>query len=544
MKINIFKYMFVGLLTICATFYSCSSDDELATAPRLFRPLAELTATNNSITAKWALIKGASSYELALSKDSFKTTLSTVSTELNSYTFENVEWDETYQVRIKALSTTTGNSEPFDSEEISITYPTALNKVSGVIDVAAKISWKTPTEYSALEILKKNDSNDEYTPVDTISVSSEELASMTKIVYGLKENTSYRVIAFSGTADNYQYQGRQNFKTAVAEDYGSNVVDLRSLSDSEAGSYITSSFLAGLEDGCTVVLKGGCTYTIPNNAEITKGVKFVTGQTLAGNATFLVNAFIFNASDISDISFNKINLLTAGDKTTTNFGGKYIINANLKSTVNSLSFENCNIKYMRGIVRLQSQPSIIKTLTINNCVMDSIGGYGVVNADIEESQFNTVVISNSTIAHAEKTLVNSKAKNGFGNVTISDCTFAYCSKTANKIFDFGTKATINVGLQFQATNCIFGTSFTGVATNGISCSGTDSSIRFTNCYKTADLTWITDATTGAASYPLPSDVISYSKNTTDLWVNPAASDFSFKDTSFAGISTTGDPRWR
>lgn len=543
MKINIFKFMLVGLLIACATFYSCSSDDEL-TAPRLFRPLAKLTATNNNITVKWDLIKDASSYEVAMSKDSFKTTLSTVSTTLNSYTFENVEWDETYQVKIKALSTTTGNSEIYDCDEISVTYPTVLNKITEVIDVAAKVSWKVPAEYSAFEILKKNDNNDEYSPVDTISISSEELTNLTKTVYNLNASTSYRIIAFSGSADNYQYQGRQDFKTAAAENYGSNMVDLRSLSDSEASSYITSAFLASLQDGCTVVLKGGCTYTILGNTEITKGVKFVTGQTLAGNATFLVNGFIFNASDISDISFKKLDLLTAGDKTTANFGGKYIFNANLKSNVNSLSFEDCNIKYMRGIIRLQSQPSIIKSLTINKCIMDSIGGYGIANTDIEDSQFNNVVISNSTISHAEKTLVNTKSKNGFGSVTINDCTFAYCSKTTNKLFDFGTKTTLNVGLQFQATNCLFGTSFTGAATNGISCSGTDSSIRFTNCFKTADLTWILDATGTFAAYPLPADVMNYSNNTTDLWVNPAAGDFSFKDSSFAGISTTGDPRWR
>lgn len=192
-----------------------------------------------------------------------------------------------------------------------------------------------------------------------------------------------------------------------------------------------------LEEGTVVVLQGGFEYNLSSTVTISKSVKFITGLSLSGNAIFKTGGFVAATGSVANIEFNKVDFITSGDKNASNFGGKYIFNQGNQSSIGNLKFINCSIRYMRGIVRLQSKPSIIDNVTIENCVMDSIGGYGVLNCDVAGSQIKAIAITNSTIAHAEKTLVNSKSQFGFQTINITDCTFAYCSKGTNKIFDFG-----------------------------------------------------------------------------------------------------------
>lgn len=542
MIFNKIKNITLGLLLSSLAFVSCSDDDGLLSAPRLFRPIAEVSTYENSITVKWDLIKSAKAYQLVLSTDSFKTATQTVETTDPSYVFDELGWDEKYQIRIKAISNNedTNDSEFFDCEETQITYPTKLQKVTDVIDVAARVQWKEAVDYTAFEIQKSVDGK--FQAVDTVLVKDKERTNLQKVIYGLEPETSYRVIAYTGTSESYQYEGRQAFKTEASEDFGANVVDLRNLTDEEAIDTINTDFLKKLEEGTVVVLQGGFEYNLSSTVTISKSVKFITGLSLSGNAIFKTGGFVAATGSVANIEFNKVDFITSGDKNASNFGGKYIFNQGNQSSIGNLKFINCSIRYMRGIVRLQSKPSIIDNVTIENCVMDSIGGYGVLNCDVAGSQIKAIAITNSTIAHAEKTLVNSKSQFGFQTINITDCTFAYCSKGTNKIFDFGTKAGINDNLQFNAQNILFGPSFDGAATNGVTCLGTDSKLSFTNCYKTADLLWITNET-GAAVSPLPS-VEEYSKNSTDLWNNPTMSDFSIKDAGFAGAKNTGDPRWR
>ena len=80
MIFNKIKNITLGLLLSSLAFVSCSDDDGLLSAPRLFRPIAEVSTYENSITVKWDLIKSAKAYQLVLSTDSFKTATQTVET--------------------------------------------------------------------------------------------------------------------------------------------------------------------------------------------------------------------------------------------------------------------------------------------------------------------------------------------------------------------------------------------------------------------------------------------------------------------------------
>lgn len=120
------------------------------------------------------MIKSAKAYQLVLSTDSFKTATQTVETTDPSYVFDELGWDEKYQIRIKAISNNedTNDSEFFDCEETQITYPTKLQKVTDVIDVAARVQWKEAVDYTAFEIQKSVDGK--FHTADTVLVKDKE----------------------------------------------------------------------------------------------------------------------------------------------------------------------------------------------------------------------------------------------------------------------------------------------------------------------------------------------------------------------------------
>lgn len=64
------KYLIIMLLAATTTGFlsSCSDNDNKGDAPRLFRPIASLETNNNTITATWDNISGATSYNLTLYK--------------------------------------------------------------------------------------------------------------------------------------------------------------------------------------------------------------------------------------------------------------------------------------------------------------------------------------------------------------------------------------------------------------------------------------------------------------------------------------------
>ena len=53
----------VALATTCS-FYSCSDDDSLGEAPRLFSPIPTLNSQKNNLLVTWNNINGATEYEL------------------------------------------------------------------------------------------------------------------------------------------------------------------------------------------------------------------------------------------------------------------------------------------------------------------------------------------------------------------------------------------------------------------------------------------------------------------------------------------------
>ena len=188
--IKYFKYIVLSLL-IGAGLASCN-DDDLGTTPRLFRPVATIESQNNNIVVTWDNIKGASSYEIILFKMTGENEDGTLIGTTSPYTFEGVEWDEKYGVKIKAIGSEL-QSEYYETKAISVVYPTKLVSIR-TIDIAALPTWSSGgNQITALEITPTEIEGE---PI-IVSITDEEYASGQKVIYGLKPNTAYTLTAYS-----------------------------------------------------------------------------------------------------------------------------------------------------------------------------------------------------------------------------------------------------------------------------------------------------------------------------------------------------------
>lgn len=560
---KIFKSM---LLLIAVTIgvssmVSCSDDDD-SSLTRLFRPIVSdkniITGLDANdvpyLTLKWDNYTNANQYVITVkSVDGTEEYTQTVDT--TTCTFSNLNYDKEYNVAIHSANTTNGlESKDYTFSATTADYPTLLNSlgVSDIIDIQARVSWNAKASYDSLKVYALD--NDSL--VGKYAVTATDLSKTNKIIGGLKPKTSYRVEAYSGGV----YKGKKKFKTVASESFTGNVVDLRDVADEDAYKWFstssTTSTYANKIDSLiqaypnqdiTIVLKGNTTYRMPTLAlpATTGTIRIITGLTLEGNANFAVSGnFNVNAgASVGGIKLEKITFTDAPlenkGKETSNFGGTYLFNLNgAGSHIGSIDITNCTIKYKRGLCRIQTS-AVIDKYNVDNCIIDSIGGYGIANADNAAAQIKNITASNSTFSNCSKLFVGTKGLNPDA-IAISNCTFVYCIAEAKSIFDYKGKT---IG-SFTVKNCLFGKpgekpNDPSIVTGITGWSG-DAAPTCSDCYYTSDLLWLIDELTTLPKAQLPGTTL---KGTTDdLFTAPTISNFKIKSDEL-GTNVPGDPRW-
>jgi len=537
-SVNI-NILFLGLLVALCVISGCKEDEALENPPRLFRPVvSEVSYGGTWIKVKWDRYKDVEIYQLQISTDSFRTIFGEVTTDKTEYTFENLNYDTKYQLRIKSLGHDI-SSEYYVLEDVKTSdYPTYLNTptASDIIDVAVRVSW-TPSDlvYTRIDVVKND------TLVKSVDLTEADNVACQKIIQGLQPLQTYVIKIYSGD----DYCGKKSYKTTVSENFGENTVDLRSLAEEESFDAITQDFVDSVHavypEGVTVVLMGGYTYEI-STVLISHNIRFTTGLSLRGKALMAINGNfgISSAADKPTIRFDKIffteGTQTGKRKTDSNYGGTYVFNINQSgANAKKIELNHCDIKYKRGVIRMQTT-SQIDSVTINNCVMDSIGGYGVVNNGHDAAYIGDIVVVNSTIAHADKVLVCGKAL-GVNSVTMQNVTTCYAPASSSSYFLDYNKNTVPGGITLK--NCLFGAgqdTVNGVGGMRSSCQ----SIIVTGCYRTSDLIWYVPEGGTEPANPI-NDVIQLNVTSDELFRDPRHSDFTV--THELIVNKIGDPRW-
>jgi hypothetical protein len=538
------------LVSCIALLYACK-DEETYPETRLFRPVlnTQLAASGNSITVDMGNMKKAVSYTLELSRDTFKTTDYTLQLDTNYVVINDqllkgdpLFWNTLYQLRSVAHA----EVAEFDSKVSNLgsvrteRFPTILKLPAtyDVTDVAARVSWfVSGSKVTKLKVFAATDLK-LATPLSQFDVSAEQQNSGESFASGLAPSTKYQIAIYS---DNV-LRGWTDYATLVADinPTAPGVIDVRANTSPTA---VADAF-ATAPAGATILIKRGVTYNLPT-ANITKSITiraaygfgaqqaklFTTGNWNIGAATFDYVRFI-------DVEIR-------GNDWTAN----YVFNPAVNNvSVNEILFENCKIVRLRGIMRIRNTNVVINNFKIINTLVDSLGGYGIFTADqapvgnpSTTAKVNNIVLQNSTFNHLQAGITS---RNSSLSILVDGCTIsnAITTESTGAIFNYsgGTgNNDVTGGIKIQNTIIGPGWNQTATATNNIrGKSGLpNTGIEVVNSYKTGDFIFVATFEIGGLN--------SYTGKQTDLWIDPLTTDnFNFKDQTYVGKLTTGDPRWR
>lgn len=573
---------FLALTAGMGTFVSCSDDDDLGVSG-LFRPVISEDNITHGLSSdevpvpymiiKWDDYTSANKYvvTIAANDGSDERTIETAETTCR---FDGLEYDKEYNISIHSENTENGlSSKDYVMTTTSLDYPTKLATVQStdITDMEVRLKWggDNEVEYDSIAIV--HDSKDSL--VASVLMKADELTGIYSddvkeiidarevIVSGLEPTTSYRAEAYL----NGEYRGKKRFSTAASEKYEGIVFDLRdyavdsreyategddvlvnkwfSVGSGSAYANTIDSILNIPEyanQDITFVLQGGETYRLPTLTipETSGTLRFVTGLTLEGNAEFYVtgNFTVAAGAHVGGFVFDKINFTGVNPGTNdSNYGSKYLFNmGNSGASIDDLSILNCNIKWKRGVIRIQTAATI-ENITIDNCVIDSIAGYGIVNADNADAAMNNIKVTNSTFSVCQVMFTNNKGISP-NSVEVSNCTFWRCSADKKYIMDFKGKTIKSfifndnlIGPTFGETGLEF---YSGEVIPN--CSGN---------YFTSDLVWRPKSDED----PTPKAQIDGTTLSTDVagtFKDAENDDFTVISGELgAGKPTPGDPRW-
>jgi hypothetical protein len=529
MKANNIK-MIRSALAACLvvmTFVACKKDKTFEQV-RLFRPVVKdaLESNGNWIRASWQPIKDAKSYTVQLSRDTFRTIAKSVDLDTTVYLFENLEWNKMYQVQVRANAADSNfNSKMSNLGSIKTPlFPTILNTpgVSDVSENAVRVSWTTGgAAVTSVKILKASDSSE----VTSVTLTPADVTAQFKIISGLAPSTGYIIFLYSGTS----VRGWADFATKAP--LAGNLIDLRGITGRPS---VLADTIPIVPSGSIIILKRGETYNIAAAVNINKSLTFLSGTDLSVTGQAIIslpaNFNITSGSIIDSIVFNDVTLRG------TDYTSKYVFNINTACTIGKMNFISCKAEIFRGMVRLQSQPAIINNFLVDNCIIDSISNYGVINVDVATAKADNIIFRNSTIYKAEKVITS---RNNSTSVLVENCTFneAPWGGGNNYYIDYSTSPTNNVTNGITIANCIFGVgkiNNSNVSIRGIRANAA-TTINGSNNYRTSDQV--------SLGNDIPS-IITYTKTAAQLFMDPANGNFRIIDTSFPGRSNSGDPRWR
>lgn len=545
-KISNINYLFLGLLvSICIVYTACEKDITYDKT-RLFRPVlgSQLEVKENKIMVNLGKIKDAVSYTVEVSRDSFKVVDYTFMTDTNAFVIdenligEELLYNTLYQIRATAHAT----SPEYDSKAADLgsvrteRFPSILNLPLAyyVTDTKAKVTWRVAgaavtkiKTFSATDLRLK-------TPLTEYDVPESAQVAGEYIIDKLAPDTKYQVAIYSGNT----LRGWVDYKTLVAgvDPSAGNVIDLSDITDPNA----VIDAVATAADGSLILLQKGIQYELPDGSldrSITIKAAYGFTPTKASLHT-TGNWNVAKGAQIDHIVFDDLEIF--GE----DIGGDYVFNINNSgaTTINELKFENCILHDFRGIIRTRADV-FVKNYIISNSIVHHIGGYGIFTCDTDgdnKASIDNVKFENSTFYKVNTFLTT---RQNCQSVLINSCTLNEVASTGQNVFRFRGAAGKNDALNgLTISNSIWGHGWDEASSGNYNVTFKaglpNTTVSIVNTWSTADFA----ATAGTELSGFPA--LNYSNKTENLWVNPDAGNFQFKDGGFAGKFDSGDPRWR
>jgi hypothetical protein len=360
-----------------------------------------------------------------------------------------------------------------------------------------------------------------------VNLSAADIAAGVKTFTGLTPKTIYDAAIFVGPAQ----KGYLTFTTFAGIPTGSNVVMVSATDD------LVTMIQTPVAAGTIFVLQQGTKYTtsnavqLPNNASIT-----IWGQS-GPNKPIIAFKEISMPTNGGTIKFENLDITGYPNADPAMIPKRsYFVNQSLASSTAEIIFENCTIRnFANTPMRLQlATTTVFDKVTFNKCIVNDIGWDGAKGtypfiSNTITAKINNIYITNSTFSNLGYGLI---AHNAVGSTTVQvdNNTFYNVTGNTRAMIDYKTFLVNN----FSFINNVVGkTASTDGTAKGV-VAGSSPTVG-NNTYKTTDAVF--------AGNPF-SNIIDCGKTSTELFIDPAAGNFIFKDVNFVGRATSGDPRWR
>jgi hypothetical protein len=535
------------ILALLTTFSACEEfgfpvDESFK---RLFSPVTfsseNITATSADLT--FSKVPGAETYVIEFSEDSLQfttivrtltvkaDTLSLVSGSTSSYLLRvgDLKGATRYSARLKAISP---NNETPESKWDLLTFSTKSEQIFKNVLSTDKTDYSVVLRWDAsgagVTHIMLTNKLDNSTKREDLT-AADKTASM-KLIEGLTGATTY-------TADIYNNDNKRGsitFRTNESVPSEGKVIRL-------TGTENLNEILAAESGDITLVLPAGSlfeaswldpatsttSYTLPISDNITKltfwGVEGDVRPRLHSTAIKL-------GAGITELRFKNIEYY--GKASTAD----YVLNENSTRAITKISFEDCEVHTVRGVVRMQNDANytVLEKVLITNTIIHDIGNYGITHTGAANTKLMDLEISGSTFYNITDPMCN--LKNIATSVVIDQCTFYNAFGNGRYFLQFNTTF---VPEKLLVSNCVFGQMNATVLDGTQTMRATNpklTTVFIENSYKTTDFFVHT-------GYPM-TGISEYTGTAADLFVDPAARNFRIKDVNFGGLTTAGDPRWR
>ncbi|MES1217838.1 MAG: DUF5123 domain-containing protein [Bacteroidota bacterium] len=538
----IFRNKFILVYSFVLLLVACNKTKEIpeANLPRMFTPIGQrITVSETQVKLEWSPSLFSETkkvqYTLQISKDStFQGApdyTKITDTTVVIVTDADIAIRQKYFARIKANAVDkTAESNWFYSAGFTMNGEQIFKvpvQEADIIDKAVILRWTTTPGVTKIVLTPQGGA-----PFDVIISANDNTAGF-KLIDNLLANTTYTAEIFAGT----KTKGLLSFKTK-ATITGTNIIDLRAIVGRPS---VLADTLPVIPSGSTIILKRGLTYNITAATNLNKSMTILSGADFIPDlaSIFLGSNFNLTANAaIDSIIFKDLNMYTD------DYAAKYVFNINQVGTIGKVRFENVRGHKFRGFFRMQTGGAGTKVtdLTIQNCIIDSLRDFSLVNTNNSNSVAN-IKVMNTTLYNARKVIDHRST--GSNSIIFQNCTFNNLpgGGAAGGVggFYFIDLGTFNSATPIMITNCIFGKTWDdqglGNDARGIQ-AGTATSVTVSNSYQTSDFI------STNPTFQIPG-LIPYAGTSSSLYTDPAnnVGNFKIKDNNFPGKGNSGDPRW-
>ena len=209
--------------------------------------------------------------------------------------------------------------------------------------------------------------------------------------------------------------------------------------------------------------------------------------------------------------------------------GSYIFNNGNSYSIDKVVLKNSRFQNLGGLIRGKAESGSIGSYTVDNCLIDTLDEYSIVNMN-STCSLDELTVSNTTVYHAACVFnMRSQSPN---TITLENLTIHEGNDVGHWLY--GMFLFPNEFNELTFNNVLIGPGIGG--TVGVLEAPEGANINVTNSYYTSNLQ-------ADESFPVPDGFEAYTGTSDDLWADPASGDFTISDNDFDAKFTAGDPRW-